>query len=130
MKYSCDWCHSEHESLTPEQVKAMYGHVLAGGHLEVRDIRHLEHTLKKEFSNTAEFHRLVKEYLIRQTGTTLTPGEMLKRERKRYRITQRKLGRLLGVTKMAVSQYESGSRPLSPAASGWLHSEKPPLEGK
>jgi predicted transcriptional regulator len=130
--YNCEWCGKSHDTMTDGQVKALYKIICKDKACPngVIDIRHIEDAIGKSFPNTDEFHRIVGEYVAKKSGTTLTMGEKLKKERKRYRISQSELGRLFGVTKMTVSRYERGSIPLSKSASEWLHFDKGPIRGK
>ena len=124
--YYCDWCRREHEGLDPEQVKALYSHVVKLKEFPngVADVRHIEAAIGRDFPSTGEFHRLVGEWLAKQSGTTLTPGEQLRRKRGFLRLKQRELARKLGVTKAMVCYYESGRSPLSREALEWLNAEK------
>lgn len=128
-RYYCDWCGRDHGYLAPEDVKAIYNYVKKNDAFPngVVDVRHLEHSIGKQFSSTAEFFRIVEEFLIIQSGTKLTMGQKLKRERKRYRMTQPELGKLLKVGKTAINNYELGIRPLPKEVQEWLVSEKMPL---
>jgi len=132
MTYYCEWCEREHDDLTPEQIKAIYSFVKKGGvfPLGVADVRHIEHAVKADIASTAEFHRIVNDFLIKQSGTTLTDGQRLQRQRKRRGLTQRLLARALGVTKMAVCHYESGKRALPKQALEWLNGENASLGEK
>jgi DNA-binding transcriptional regulator YiaG len=121
----CDFCYREHPVLTPEGVKALYSHVCKTGQFPngAVDVRHIEQAIGKEIPSTAEFHRLVGEFLTKRSGTSLTPGQQLRRKRVFKGLRQLELARLLGVTKMAVSYYEKGTRPLSRQALEWLNGE-------
>lgn len=103
---------------------------ISDGDVKSRIVAEIESIVGKPFSSTSEFHRIVNEYLAKKTGNALTSGEQLKRERKRYGLTQGALARAIGVTKMAVSHYESGRSPLSKTAQEWLNSDKGPIRGK
>lgn len=123
--YYCDWCEREHDELTPEQVKALYSHVTKHGTFPcgIADVRHVEHAIRADIPSTAEFHRLVNDYLIKQSGTKLTDGQRLRQRRMREGLTQSRLARAIGVAKMTVCHYESGSEPLSKSAREWLERE-------
>jgi len=129
--YFCEWCERQDDELTPEEVKGLYAHVVKHGRFPggVADVRHVERALRADIPSTAEFHRLVNDYLIKQQGTKLTDGQRLQRQRKRRGLTQSRLARVLGVKKAAVCHYESGKRPLSKEALEWLNAEKP-LQGE
>lgn len=121
--YYCDWCEREHDELAPEQIKALYSRVTKHGTFPcgIADVRHVEHAIRADIPSTAEFHRLVNDYLIKQSGTKLTDGQRLQRKRTRDGLTQSQLGRVLGVGKMAVRHYESGRTSLPKAALAWVN---------
>ncbi len=127
MTFYCDWCEREHDDLTPEQVKAIYSHVAKHGAFPsgVADVRHVERAIRRDIPSTAEFHRLVNDYLIKQQGTKLTDGQRLRQRRMRDGLTQSQLARSIGVKKAAICHYESGKRPLPKEALEWLNAEKP-----
>lgn len=130
--YWCEWCERDHEMLAPGDVKAIYSEVAKSGRFPhgVADVRHIEHAIGCDIPSTAEFHRLVNDYLIKQSGTKLTDGQRLQRKRTRDGLTQSQLGRVLGVGKMAVRHYESGRTPLPKSALAWVNGENAPLGEK
>lgn len=121
----CSWCEREHDVLAPEDVKAIYSYVTKHGAFPhgVADVRHIEQTIKADIASTAEFHRLVNDYLIKQSGTKFTDGQKMKQRRAKEGLTQSQLGKLLGVTKKAIVHYESGKEGMPKMALDWANRE-------
>lgn len=116
--------------LTPEEIKALYNRICAGGGW--LDVRALEIATGKEFRGTAEFHRIMQEYFSRRlTGKpdrTLSNGVQIKRKRKALHLSQKQLGDLLGTAKITVVRWEQNKNEPSPKALAWLNAQIRPLE--
>ena len=84
-------------------------------------IRELEGITRKQFRNTAEFHREVSAFLARKSRIKETDGARFRRARKRAKMTIKELADKIGVAKMTIIRWERNESPLSESAVEWLN---------
>lgn len=75
-------------------------------------IRELERITCSNFKDTADFHRTVSAFIMRESSG----GDRLRKFRKSKRWSQGELAIHLGVSQQFVAQMEAGKRPLSEKA--------------
>lgn len=88
--------------------------------MRVEIIGELEKITKKQFRNTAEFHREVSAFLARKSRVKETAGTRLQRARKKAGMTIRALAAVFNVTKMTVIRWEQNKHPLPPSVIEWM----------
>jgi DNA-binding XRE family transcriptional regulator len=111
-----------------ERVRVLYtaiccGMAVSDGQTPVDVIRELERTVGRSFRTTAEFHDEVSAFLGHKGRIGEMVGVRLKRARRKAKLTQGALARLLGVTCRAVTRWESNEMAPLPRALEWLNGQ-------
>lgn len=85
-------------------------------------VRHLENLLRIQFENTRGFRRKIENYLKNYEIRKGTAGDRIKKARKKSRLTQKELAKMLGYkTHVTILNYEKGKRYPDEKVFQWLN---------
>jgi DNA-binding XRE family transcriptional regulator len=115
------------------RAKELYRMICAGkmtdGHDVCSVVSELEKIVGKEFNNTQQFHYYVAEYLKRKDRVGETMGRRLLRTRRRAKLTQIELAKILGVDRRTIVRWETTDLTPSAEAVAWMNGPEKPSGG-
>ena len=110
------------------RVKNLYRRICSGrmtdGEDVFQDVSELEKTIGRDFKNTQQFHYYVAEYLKRKDRVGETMGRRLLRMRRRAKLTQIELAKILGVDRRTIVRWETTDLTPSVKAVEWMNAPK------